>query len=351
MMSGKYRVCLVGCGRMGVTIDDEVRNRPNSSLYLPYSHAAGYAAVEETDLVAVADIIPEKVKEAQRRYNVPRGYTDWKEMILKEKPDILSIATRPGNHAEITIFAAEYGVKGIYCEKPLCCSMEEADAMLEACRRANVKFNYGTQRRYTPLYMKMRELIETGEIGDVQCVIAHCGIGAAQWGHTHTADMIMFLAGDPEVDYVQGTVSVDERDFDDNRIESDPGIMLGFVRFKNGVLGYMVAGTGYEFEVSGSKGKLRSLNNGLSCQMRRSNEWGELEEVPFPQFPRESGTVGCIKDLIDAFENDRLPSGDIELACRSQEMIFGFVESHRLGGKRVKMPLENRSLRICRPDW
>lgn len=350
-MPRRYKVCLVGCGRMGVTIDDEVRDRPNSFLYLPYSHAAGYAALEETDLVAVADIIPEKVEEAQRRYDVPHGYTDWREMILREKPDILSIATRPASHAEITIFAAEHGVKGIYCEKPLCCSMREADAMLEACRRANVKFNYGTQRRYAPLYRKMRELIERGEIGDVQCVIAHCGLGAAQWGHTHTADMLMFLAGDPEVDYVQGTVSVDERDFDDNVIESDPGIMLGFVRFKNGVLGYMVAGTGYEFEVSGSKGKLRSLNNGLSCQMRKSNEWGKLEEVPSPQFPHESGTVGCIRDLIDAIEKDRLPSGDIEVACRSQEMIFGFIESHRLGGRRVKMPLTNRSLRVCRPDW
>ena len=117
-------------------------------------HAAGHTASAHTDLIAVSDVVPEKAKEIQERYSVPEGYTDYREMILKEKPDIVSIATRPATHAEITIFAAENGVKGIYCEKPLCCSMEEADAMLEACEKHRVKFNYGTQ---TALYAALSE--------------------------------------------------------------------------------------------------------------------------------------------------------------------------------------------------
>ena len=50
-----YRVGLVGCGRMGTTIDDEVRDRPNSELFLPYSHAAAVVACDRTDLVAMCD--------------------------------------------------------------------------------------------------------------------------------------------------------------------------------------------------------------------------------------------------------------------------------------------------------
>ena len=59
-MAKTYKVCLIGCGRMGATIDDEVRDRPHSYLWLPYSHAAGYVAVESTELVAVSDVVQEK---------------------------------------------------------------------------------------------------------------------------------------------------------------------------------------------------------------------------------------------------------------------------------------------------
>ena len=350
-MSKQYKACLIGCGRMGATIDDEVRNRPDSFLWIPYSHAAGYVAVEDTALVAVSDVVQEKVSAIQKRYNVPNGYADYREMIEKEQPDIVSIATRPVARAEITIFAAEHGVKGIYCEKPLCCSMEEADAMFEACTKNNVKFNYGTQRRYMPIYLKMRELMSSGELGNIQCVVAYCGVGAAQWGHTHTADMVMFLAGDSEIEFVQGTIAVSEADWDGNKLNIDPGISSGYVRFKNGVHGYFVAGTGTEFEVCGTNGKLRTHNNGLSCQMRKAQEWGHQLETPFPEIQRESGTVGCIKDIVEAIETGRETTGGIELARRSQEMIFGFIESHRQGGARIPLPLENRSLYVSRPGW
>jgi predicted dehydrogenase len=228
--------------------------------------------------------------------------------------------------------------------------MEEADAIVEACEKHGVKFNYNTQRRYTPLYQEVRELCEKGEIGNVQCVIGHCS-GAAQWTHTHTSDMLMFLAGDPEIDYIQGTVTVDEADFEDNRISTDPSIALGFVKFKNSVLGYIVSGSGSEFEVSGTKGKIRTMNNGFECQLRKIGKRNLLEEVPFPDFPIESGMVNCIKDIIEAIETGRQTKGNIQLARRSQEMIIGFVESHRLSGARVPFPLENRSLYIGRPDW
>ena len=78
--------------------------------------------------------------------------TDYQQMIRQEKPDIVCIATRPATRAEITIFAAENGVKGIYAEKPLCCSMEEADAMVEAVQKHQVKFNYGTQLLFLAFY-------------------------------------------------------------------------------------------------------------------------------------------------------------------------------------------------------
>ena len=118
---------------MGGTIDEEVSRGPNKPL--PYSHAAGYTAYERTTIVAASDVVEEKAKYVCSKWDIPKQYADYREMIEKEKPDIVSVATRPGNHAEITIFAAEHGVKGVYCDKPLCASMEEADAMVDACER------------------------------------------------------------------------------------------------------------------------------------------------------------------------------------------------------------------------
>ena len=340
-MSKHYSACLIGCGRMGATIDDEVKDD------LPFSHAAGHTAVENIDLVAVSDVIPEKVKNIQKRYDVPNGYTDYREMIQKEQPDIVSIATRPATHAEMTIFAAENGVKSIYCEKPLCCSMEEADAMVAACETNGVKFNYGTNRRYQPLYWKMRELIENGEIGERLCVICHCGISVAQWMHTHTSDMMMYLAGDAEIEFVQGAITANDSDWEGNRLNTDPGIPMGYVKFKNGVLGYQLAAGGYEFEVSGSKGKLRTFDNGSDLQCRMPGKQPYLIEG----IQRDRGTVNCIKDLIQAISTGGETLGNIQLARRSQEMILGFVESHRQGGQRVMLPLENRNLYVGRRDW
>jgi predicted dehydrogenase len=336
---------------MGATIDDEVRSHPQSFRWIPYSHAAGYVASEYTDLAAVSDVVSEKVKTIQQRYNVPNGYTDYREMIEKEKPDIVSVATRPATHAEITVFAAEHGVKGIYCEKPLCCSMAEADAMLEACEKNGVKFNYGAQRRYIPLYQKMREVIDKGELGDIQAVIGHVGVGSAQWSHTHAADMLLYLARDSEIEYVQADVNVNPSDFVGDHLDGDPGIPMGYVRFKNGIRGYLLASAGYEFEVSGPKGKLRTFNDSVACQWRKAGQWNILEEVPFPEVPRMSGAVGAINDIVAAIEEGRETTGNIRLACRSQEMILGFVESQRQNGAKVPIPLANRRLYVGRRDW
>ncbi len=348
-MSTTYRVGLVGCGRMGTTIDDEVRDRPNSKLFLPYSHAAAVVACERTELVAVCDPVAEKAETARSRYGAQTAYDDPEKMITNEGLDMVCIATRPSPHAPVTIFAAENGVRAIYCEKPLCNSMAEADAMAAAIHTHGAKFNYGTQRRYVRLYRNLREMIVAGQIGDLQAVIAHCGASAAQWGHTHAADMLLFLAGDGPVDWVQGSARFEETDWDGNRLTVDPPIEAGTVRFADGVTGSFVPAGGYEFEVSGTEGKLRTLSNGMGYTWRRQGEYGELHEAQGPEVPIESGTLRAIEDLVRALDEDADTQGGIDFACRSQEIILGLVVSHRADGARVTLPLADRSMSIC-PD-
>jgi predicted dehydrogenase len=337
---------------MGATIDDEVRDYPASYVWLPYSHAAACAVLERLALVAVSDVAEDRVRGAQDRYGVAHGYSDYRVMIEEERPDLLCIATRPATHAEITRFATEHGVAAIYCEKPLCCSPQEADGMVEACRKHHVHFNYGTQRRYTPIFRRARALIDAGEIGRLEVVIAHCGPSAAMWGHTHTADMLMYLAGDPEVEFAQATVAAGEEDWQGDRLLADPGILMGYARFWNGVHGYLTAALGDEYEVRGSAGAVRVLNNGESTEFRRARErWRRLEAEPLPEASRESGTVNGLRELIQALDGTKETTGGIDRARASQEIIFAWIESERRGGARVPLPLDNRGLTVQPLDW
>ena len=345
-MPDQYRVCIIGCGRMGGTIDEEVKGSKHGSL--PYSHAAGYTSYPRTTVVAVADVLEEKAQYVCSKWNIPKYYLDYREMIEEEKPEIISIATRPGNHAEITSFAAEHGVKGIYCDKPLCASMEEADVMYDVCVLHNIKFNLGTQRRFSPGYLRMREIIESGEIGERSSIIAYSG-GAALWGYTHAADMLLFLASDSDVDYVQGDVNIEDNDFEDNRTEIDPSITMGYIQFRNGTRGISIPGSAYEFEVNCSNGVVRSLNNGLGFQLRkRHGKFNEILDTDFPEYEHKSGTVGCIADIVEAIDTGRETKGNIRLARISTEITLGIVDSQRQQGTRIYMPMGNRSLYLGR---
>ncbi len=343
-----YRVCLVGCGRMGATIDDEIAD-PKRDVWIPFSHAAGYAACEQTELVAVCDVDQTKAESIRERYGAERAYTDYREMIREMEPDIVSIATRPDAHADATVFAAENGVRGIYCEKALCMSMAEADRMQAACNASGVAFNYGAQRRYMPLYRTMRELAMSGQLGDLEVTTGcHGGASAAQWGHTHTVDVLMFLAGDPEVDFVQGTANFDSEDVKDGRIQGDPGIPAAMVRFSNGVWGHVLGRSGSDFEVLGTLGALRTQNDAMGHWLRaeESGRYRMLEEAPFPEHNSDSGTLNAIREIVAELDGGWRTSGNIDVACRSQEMIFGILESERRGGARVTLPLEDRSLTV-----
>jgi len=92
---------------------------------------------------------------------------------------------------------------------------------------------------------------------------------------------------------------------------------------------------------------LRTLNDTGELRHRRvCGDHRLLADVPPPHVPHEGGTINALRDLVQALDNDGDTLGNLRLACRSQEMIIGFCESHRLGGARVRLPLENRQLYV-----
>lgn len=320
---------------MAGSIDDEIRGV--QWFPLPYSHAAGYDAVAETTIVAAADVVPEPLEKFCDRWHVPQGYSDYKEMIAKEQPDIVSVATRASERAEILTYVAEHGVKGIYAEKALACSLAEADAVKEVCLRNNVAFNYGPMRRYDAPHRTMARLAVEGAIGQVDNVVLMCRSPLLH-GHSHTIDTALSLLGDPDWEYATGTI--DEPDYDPKakRFNKDP-ITWGTIHLKSGQEVHIIPAAGHvDWTVTGSQGTLYMWNNGKEWGMRKMEKVGNLnlmETVPFPEFIHQGWSVAIINDLIRGIETGQPTLGNVTVAHRGMEIAIAMAQSHLNGGRRI----------------
>lgn len=340
----RYRAVIVGAGRMAGTIDDEMGDYRH--FVLPYSHAAGYARVPEVELVAFADVDEAKRRALGARYGVSRLHADYREMIRAEKPDIVSICTPATSHAEIAIFAAQNGARAIYCEKAMACSPAEADAMVEAVEKHGVKFNMGTLRRWSSGTRKAREIIASGAIGTAKTVTSY-SVGSLLHSASHFIDLLLLFAGDAAPEWVQGTVL--DPGFDPGAERWDREVdATGIVRFGSGVWGYLMSSPRWaQFEVLCSAGSVRTRNDCLDWTLEVARKRGKATEYSgrrFPRFPRESSTVRLIRDLVHALDTDGPTEQGVRTAAQSVEIAFGIIESHRRGGARVSLPLENRRL-------
>jgi predicted dehydrogenase len=109
------------------------------------AHGYAYAQAPEFDLGAVCDLNPAVLDRFFDRVGVPRGaireYTDYREMLDRERLDVVSIATPDDYHTEPVCDAAAAGVKGIFCEKPLASSLHDADRIIATVERYGVKMS------------------------------------------------------------------------------------------------------------------------------------------------------------------------------------------------------------------
>ncbi|NKB67989.1 MAG: hypothetical protein GKR89_13090 [Candidatus Latescibacteria bacterium] len=328
-----YRAALIGCSRMGAFIDNEVAADRGA-----YSHAAGYEVCARTEMVACSDMRTEVMERTGQRYGVPkqRQYLDYREMIEREKPDILSIATQPEHRAEIAIWAAANGVRAIYAEKALCASLAEADAMVAAMEANGVWLNMGTNRRWDPGYDAMKAMIESGELGALQNLVLHSTSSLFN-GASHGFDLLMRLNDDAPVAWAQAHLQTHGEVEEGGFLREDP-VGHGLIQFANGVMGYALnSGRGLVVEAVCEKGVVTALDNGQEWQVRLADGTAGV----FPDFISASSTVGLIDDLVEALDSGRPPRCGVRLAHANTALIFAFIESHQRGGARVELPLES----------
>ncbi|HEB95340.1 MAG TPA: Gfo/Idh/MocA family oxidoreductase [Sedimenticola thiotaurini] len=230
-------VALVGCGRIAKR----------------HSELLGDGQIQGMRLAAVCDLVEEKARAVGERFDVP-FYTDMDRMMERESIDMVVVLTPTGLHAEHVINLARHG-RDIMVEKPMALTLDDADAMIQACDENGCRLFVVKQNRFNVPVMKLREAVEQGRfgrfvLGTVRvrwCRHQHYydqdawrGTWAMDGGvltnqASHHVDMLQWMIGDVESVFAKATTALAD-------IEAEDTIIVT-LKFRNGALGIIEATT------------------------------------------------------------------------------------------------------------
>ncbi len=313
-------------------------------------HVKGLVGMDSAELVACCDLNQDVLSAFGEHWSDTwKGiapYTDYHTMLTEQNLDVVTIATPDNRHADVVVDAANAGIKAIFCEKPLCTSMEDAYRMRDAVQSNGVVFSVDHTRRWQPLWTHMKEqVIKGGQIGEVQYVVGTLSGGRAALfrNGTHLIDALCYLA-DSDPAWVFAELEEGFEDYTEYRGNGgrDPTLepsASGYIHFHSGVRGFytgtskQTAGPKWRFEIVGSEGRILV---GKEARLLRSGEDGETIVAPETEM---SGIPAGVRELIHALDEGRQTKSPMPAAMNVMEVIFGFLESQRRGNSRVDLPL------------
>ncbi|MFW9851204.1 MAG: Gfo/Idh/MocA family protein [Candidatus Thorarchaeota archaeon] len=162
-MQKKINFAIVGCGRI-------------SDL-----HAPGYLQNPNADVYAVCDVDKERAQEKAEKWNVKpeRVFTEYAELLKLKEIDAVELLLPHHLHKDLTIQAAEAG-KHVSVQKPMAMTLSECEEMIRAARKNGVKLRVFENFRFYPPYMKAKEILESGAIGNPSFI--HIKLGTSRMG-------------------------------------------------------------------------------------------------------------------------------------------------------------------------
>ncbi|MBX2872307.1 MAG: Gfo/Idh/MocA family oxidoreductase [Saprospiraceae bacterium] len=319
-----------------------------------------YKSIQELPkarLVAVCSSTPERARLAEEKFGVP-AYYSVEQLLERPDIDVVCICTASGSHLEPTLLAAAKG-KHVITEKPLEISLERADKMIAACKKAGVKLACIFQNRFKPDFQKVQQAIEQGVLGSLTLGNAYIKwfrseayYTSSDWKGTlagdggaalinqgiHTIDLLLSIFGG--VKTVYGKIRTVK-----HKIEGeDLGVAL--LQFENGALGTIEGSTAIypgfpeRLEIFGQKGSI-VLEGGNIKQWHVEGEEakGETAKEDTGSGASDPNAIGHqahkdqIADMIEAILMDREPAVNGEEARRSLAVIKGIYASSAGGGE------------------
>lgn len=346
----KLKYAIIGCGRISS------------------NHIA--AAIENgLDEIAICDLDEYKMDKVISEFNFlnsAKKYTNYKEMLKIEKPDLVAICTESGKHAQIALDCIEAG-SHLIIEKPIALSIEEADKIIEKSKSKNLKVSTCHQNRFNKSVQKVREAVEAGRFGRLLHGTANIRwnrgrdyYSQAAWRGTweldggalmnqciHNIDLLRWMMGD-EIVEVFGMTDNLMHDY----IEAeDFGVAL--IRFANGSYGVIEGTTNIypqnleeTLYIFGDKGTVKvggkSVNlieEWLFADMLDNPEEVKVEHRETPPTVYGHGHTPLYTDVIDAIKNDRNPLVTAEDGRRALELILAIYKSSA-EGRSIQLPLK-----------
>ncbi len=256
------------------------------------AHLEAYKANPDATVVAICDMNLELAKERAEKYDIPKVYSDYHDVLADPTVDAVSVVTPTFTHGSVVLDALNAG-KDVLCEKPPALTYAEALANEEAAKKNNKVLMYAFVIRFDEANKFLKEYIDSGRMGDIYYAETYrmcradkfvgwfvdkkkSGGGMLMDGAIHQLDLVLYLMGYPKVKSVKGYTSDVNRDLPDHikghlggYISVDNKVVertvesfaSGYITFENGKNLFIKAATvantlnpGAKFELMGDRG-------------------------------------------------------------------------------------------------
>jgi myo-inositol 2-dehydrogenase / D-chiro-inositol 1-dehydrogenase len=318
------------------------------------------AMPDEAEVVAVASPTPGNAEAFARSHAIPRFYSDYREMLRDPAVEMISITAPNRLHARMTIDAAQAG-KHVVCEKPLCVTLEEADAMIDACAKAGVLLLYAEELFFAPKYVKAKQMADEGAFGRVHLVkqgekhsgphsdwfwdVNQSGGGALMDLGCHGIAFCWWFLGKPKVRSVYAQLSTQvHRD----RTQGDDEA-LAIIEFEGGAVGVVEnswtkpGGMDDSIEIFGDKGQTYAdllMGNALPTYSETGfgyavEKAGTTQGWTYPVFEEHwnYGFPQEMRHFARCVRGKETPISDGETGRVVQEVLYAAYASAGLGRK------------------
>jgi predicted dehydrogenase len=320
------------------------------------------------EVVAVADPDADGRARIAEKIKAPRQYADYRELLEKERPNLVSVAMRHSDQHHAIILAALKAGAHVYAEKPFTVTSAEADELLLEAKQRNLKIAVAHTMRMGPAVVRLKTALREGLIGDLVEMRAYGKQDARAGGEdmivlgSHLFDLMRMFAGYPQ--WCTARVLAKGKDIvatDGRLVKDNVGPLAGdevFAQFgflnsitasftSSGKLRETIGHWG--IELFGSKGVAR-INGDISPNVfirkstpwkptGKTDEWLPLDETLIKSPPEHN--LGPVGDWLDAIAKDREPECSDRNAAWAVEMVMAVYQA-ALSKSRVTFPLMNR---------
>jgi predicted dehydrogenase len=351
MAQPTYRAVIVGLTGIGA-------GRPTADPSLPLrrprpaSHAAAYHQHPRTELAGVCDLNPAAIEACRQRWQdvwpALHYYTDYEQMLKAEAPDLVSIATSDHTHAELCVAAVQSGARAILCEKPIATTLADADRMIAATEARGALLSVEHTRRWDPLFLAVRQLIRSGELGPLRTMIAEIFDPRAMLfrNGTHLIDLFTFFAGtDPQwvmADLEEGFEDCAAYRGDGGRDPALEPYASAYIRFGGNIRAfynsYKTAFSNSQCLLTCEEGSVQiSDQSAFLTKNSAGHELWTREMTPLSFL--HTHQLGAVDELIHVLENGGELVSPGREARKTLELILAMLASNCRGNARVDLPL------------